>query len=114
MSVDRANPFADLNEFQPTPSPKPVQKAAITKIADETGFQSRQANPVRPATHATPPAPKRPRRRYTTGRNQQINIKATQDTIDRLYKIADDRNAPLGAVLELALLALEQQHNPDS
>lgn len=32
----------------------------------------------------------------TTGRNRQINIKATEDTIGELYRIVDDLNLPLG------------------
>jgi hypothetical protein len=44
-----------------------------------------------------------------TGRNRQINIKATEETITELYRIADAMNLPLGAVLDQALAALEQQ-----
>ena len=45
---------------------------------------------------------------YTTGRNQQINIKATAETIARFYRLADENHVPLGALLEQALAALEQ------
>ncbi|WIW91131.1 hypothetical protein K3M67_21465 (plasmid) [Sphingobium sp. V4] len=41
-----------------------------------------------------------------TGRNRQINIKATEETIARLYTVADALGLPLGAVLEQALEAL--------
>ncbi|BBD03658.1 hypothetical protein YGS_C4P0002 (plasmid) [Sphingobium sp. YG1] len=47
-----------------------------------------------------------------TGRNRQINIKATEETIIELYRIADAMNLPLGAVLEQALVALERQRDP--
>jgi Arc/MetJ-type ribon-helix-helix transcriptional regulator len=48
------------------------------------------------------------RRRHTTGRNQQINIKATPQVIERLYKMADAKWVPLGELLEQALAALEK------
>lgn len=54
-----------------------------------------------------PAAPARKQRRYTTGRNQQFNIKATGETIARANRMADDRNVPLGVLLELALQALD-------
>ena len=105
MTTDRANPFADLTEFQP--KPKPVQKAEIEKLAQENGFPSRQ--PVRETpTKTVESKTERKGRRYTTGRNQQINIKATSETIERLYKIADEKNIPLGQVLDLALDAFER------
>ena len=115
MSTDRANPFPDLNEFQAKPKPKPVQKEEIEKLARENGFPSRQ--PIKPTPeNKVKPAAKSERkgRRYTTGRNQQINIKATAETIDRLYRLADDQNIPLGKLLDMALDAFEQTSGRDS
>jgi len=54
------------------------------------------------------PSPVRKQRRYTTGRNKQINIKATDETIKRLCQLADARGVPLGVLLEQALDALEK------
>jgi hypothetical protein len=106
MSGDRVNPFGDLNDFEPAQlkerRPKPVEKAVIDQVATDNGFPSRQ--PVKPGTT---PAP-RQQRRYTTGRNQQINIKATPETIERLNALADRMNVPLGEVLARALSALEK------
>ena len=113
MTADRANPFVDLGEFEVKSKPRPVEKAAIERLAQETGFPSRQplSNSTRAA--AVLPAPSRKKgRRYTTGRNQQINIKAKAETIERLYKIADARNVPLGEVLELALDAIDRKESP--
>ncbi len=59
-------------------------------------------------------SPARQPRRYTTGRNRQINIKPTEDTIGELYRMADDLNLPLGAVLEQALAALEEKRRKAS
>jgi hypothetical protein len=104
MNTPRANPFADVEQL-PTFAPKPraTKPAAeqIDAVADANGFPSRQ--PARASA-----ARKRGGRRYRTGRNQQINIKATQEVIERLYKMADARRVPLGELLEHALDALER------
>lgn len=105
MSTTRANPFADV-ESLPTFEPKPraaksIEKEQIEKIAEANGFPSRQA--------ARASARRAAGRRYKTGRNQQINIKATAQVIERLYKLADARRVPLGELLEQALDALEFQ-----
>jgi RNA polymerase-interacting CarD/CdnL/TRCF family regulator len=103
MNTTRANPFSDI-ETLPTfaPKAKALRPAAgqIEKIAEANGFPSRQAAKTPPRASA--------RRRYKTGRNQQINIKATAEVIERLYKMADTRRVPLGELLEQALNALQK------
>lgn len=111
MSTERVNPFADLSDFEPRPTPKlvkPVEAAQIDQLAEEHGFPSRHPAKPPPAAPAYAETATRPRRRYTTGRNQQINIKATPETIARLYRLADEDHLPLGELLEQALEALEQ------
>lgn len=54
------------------------------------------------------PRPHRRIARHRTGRNQQLNIKATAETIDRFYKLADKRRVALGELLEQGLDALER------
>ncbi len=100
----RVNPFATLNDppvfTTKAKTEKPVPTEAIDRIAEENKFPSRQA--------AKPPKePRRKRRVYTTGRNRQFNMKATPATIDRFYKMADERKVPLCELLEQALDALE-------
>jgi len=102
----RVNPFADLTTPLPsfTTKPKkekPVEEEAIARIAAENNFPSRQAPKISRE-------PKRKRRVYTTGRNRQFNIKATAETVERFYKMADERKVPLCALLEEALDALER------
>jgi hypothetical protein len=48
------------------------------------------------------------RRRRRTGRSVQVNIKATQETIDRLVAISNRRGWVFGETLEHALDAQEQ------
>jgi len=104
MSSSRANPFADVESlpaFEPKPkASRPVETDQIEKIAEASGFPSRQP--------ARAPARRAGGRRYKTGRNQQINIKATSQVIERLYRLADARHVPLGELLEQALDALEK------
>src|SRR5689334_19599985 len=98
----RVNPFADLSDPQPpvfTTKPKqggPVETEVIARIAEENNFPSRQAT-------KTQKEPRRKPRVYTTGRNRQFNIKATSETVERFYKMADDRNVSLCKLLEDAL-----------
>lgn len=101
--MSRANPFGDLDDFAPEAPSRPVAAEAIDQLAQASGFPSRKAQ------SAPSPAPARQPRRHTTGRNRQINIKATEETITTLYSIADDMNLPLGAVLEQALAALAEK-----
>lgn len=105
----RANPFADLSDLSgfavKEPKPKP-DRGIIEKLAEDASFPSRSPRPARPDEPTRQVSP----RRYVTGRNRQINIKATDETIAKLYAIADHLNVPLGAVLEeaLGLLAREK------
>jgi hypothetical protein len=106
MSV-RVDPFAILKEPVPSFTTKPkkerrVEEEAVERIAEENNFPSRQA------TKTTPSTPRRKRRIYRTGRNQQFNAKATPETIEKFYKLANERNVPLGELMRLALDALEK------
>jgi len=101
----RVDPFAILKEptaFTTKPKPeKRVEENAIDDIARQNNFPSRQA----PKKNAPP---KRAQRRYRTGRNQHLGIKATEETKARFYKATDARSVPLGELLRLALDALER------
>ena len=105
--MDRINPFAEPATapiFSPKPKlPKSMETANLDQIAREQNFPSRQA----PRTPAAPPP--RKRRTYTTGRNQQLNFKATAATVERFYRFADQKRLPLCELLEQALDALERQ-----
>ena len=101
----RVNAFANLADapvFSTKPKKgAPVQEETIARIAEENKFPSRQAPKA-------PGVPRRKPRRFRTGRNQQVNVKATAETIEKFLKAADDRNVPLGECLRLALDALER------
>jgi hypothetical protein len=125
--ASRDNPFAALRDppaspLEPTRT-HPVDPQQLLALAGATGFSvpSRQsaAVPVPPPPSTEPEAisfrmPLRRTqraRRTTTGRDRQINIKATSDVIDRMQNLADDLNMPLGELLEHAIDYLEE-HPP--
>jgi hypothetical protein len=101
----RIDAFAKLKEpavFATKPrAAKPVQQETIEEIAEQNNFPSRQAAKA-------PVAPRRKQRRYRTGRNQHLGIKATAETIERFYKLIDEKNVPMGELLRLAMDALER------
>jgi len=101
----RVDPFALLKEPLPSfttksKTEKPVANETMERIAEDNNFPSRAAK--------APNAPRRKRRVYRTGRNQQLNAKATPETIEKFYKLANEKNVPLGELLRLALDALER------
>jgi hypothetical protein len=100
---ERVNPFASLSDapaFTTKPKPdRPVEKEIIERIAEQNNFPSRQAR--------APKVERRKPRIYRTGRNQQLNAKATPETIQKFYKLADEKRVPLGELLRLALDAFE-------
>jgi hypothetical protein len=105
---ERANPFATALKEMPafglkSKAEAPVAKDDVDRIADATGFVSRQ-----PAKTTKPPKePRREARTYRTGRNVQFNAKVTAETNKRFYKLADERKLVLGELLEQGLDALE-------
>lgn len=108
----RNNPIGALGQddeddlVQPTPAKKPMlPKEEVERIARQQGFAQSTAKET---LMEEGPTPARQQRRRRTGRNAQINIKATPEAIDRLYRISDKMNKPLGEILELALEALEK------
>jgi|HubBroStandDraft_5_1064220.scaffolds.fasta_scaffold93589_2 hypothetical protein len=105
----RVDAFAVLKEPTSFPTkPKaqaPVEEAALDEVARQNNF------PSRPANRAAKPE-RRKQRRYRTGRNQHLGIRATTETLERFYKAADARGVPLGELLRLALDALDRAGDP--
>jgi hypothetical protein len=103
--MNRVNPFSDLSDapaFEPkAKAAKPIEPGKIERLARDNNFPSRQSSAI--------PKVERPRRRYTTGRNQQLNFKATAITIERFYRLAETKRLPLCELLEEALDALEHR-----
>lgn len=93
-------------------------KAVAAHVAENNQFMSRQAQKstdVPVTTTSLVPAPAMAR--YTTGRNQQLNMKAKGDTIEKLKRLAgeaserESRSIPQAEILERALQAYERELN---
>ena len=97
LAPSRADPFGelDLSGFAPTAPQRPV-KDIVRQVSEQNSFPSR-----------APKAPPKLQRRRRTGRNAQLNIKATPETIARFTALADQRQIAFGELLERALDALD-------
>ena len=97
----------DVSGFAPKPAPDPEAPHAeqIREVSEKAKFRSREPK-VLPEKQVTT---KREQRRYRTGRNVQFNLKASQETVDGFYAIADRQGWVLGETLEHALAALKRE-----
>jgi hypothetical protein len=96
----------DVSGFAPKPAgdrPAPPAPAELRAVAEAAKFRSREAPPSPPAP------PKATRRRRRTGRDVQVNIKASRETVDAFFAIADRQRWVLGETLEHAVAALTRQ-----
>ncbi|HET8996195.1 MAG TPA: hypothetical protein VFN42_05965 [Acetobacteraceae bacterium] len=91
----------DVTSFAPKPAAPPGISSDQVRVVSE-GAQFRSRDPA-------PPAEKRPPRRYRTGRNVQLNVKARAEAIETFYAIADAQGWVLGEAFEQAVAALERE-----
>jgi hypothetical protein len=96
----------DVSAFAPKQSKAKTETSAeaVRAVAEKSEFRSREPAPAPKKTTA-----ERERRRYTTGRNVQLNIKARSETLDAFYSIADAEKWVLGETLERAVAALQRE-----
>ncbi len=118
MVKERASIFDDVAEldvsgFEPKSIPDKFApaKEEVRAVAEAANFRSREAKPLK----ATKPAegPPRLQRRYRTGRNIQLNLKASRETLDVFYAISDANGWVLGETLERAVEALQKELDKD-
>jgi hypothetical protein len=106
MSKERSSIFGnepdfDVSDFAVASTkrrPAP-ERAAVAAISNAAGFKSREGQG----------SPLEARQLWRTGRNAQINLKATQETISRMREISADQGWPLAVTLEKALDALDRE-----
>jgi hypothetical protein len=77
----------------------------VKAISQAANFNSREPAPAKPSTKPAKRAP----RRYRTGRNVQLSIKALSETVDAFYAITDKQGWVLGYTLERAIEALQRE-----
>ena len=111
MTKSRASIFEeaedlDISAFAPKTVSDPNAPAAekVRAVAEAANFRSREPKPAKPAA-----PPKHSPRRYRTGRNVQLNLKVSQETVDAFYAVADKNGWVLGETLERAIQALERE-----
>ena len=104
LDADAIRAAAEAASFASRQPVKPPPAAAAVSEA----VKGQGAEPA-PAVATPQPAPSRQPRRRTTGRNQQFNIKATAETIDRFIALADKHGWVYGEAFEHAVAALEMQ-----
>jgi hypothetical protein len=110
--TQRASPFdaadnLDVSGFTPKAIPRPAARPEQVRVVSEAAqFQSRE--PQR-GVSTTVTSTKREPRRYRTGRNTQLNIKARTEAIDAFYAIADKQGWVLGETFERAIDALRRE-----
>lgn len=102
----------DVSGFAPRPpdraAARPEQVRAVSEAAQ---FRSREPRPEarEPKPQPISAAAKREPRRYRTGRNMQLNIKARTEAIETFYALSDQQGWVLGETFERAVDALKRQ-----
>jgi hypothetical protein len=114
MSKTRASIFGgddadvlDVTSFAPKTKPddKAPRAEQVRAVSQAANFQSREPTTVKPAPKET----KRIPRRYRTGRNVQISMKALSETVEAFYSITDQQGWVLGFTLQRAVEALQRE-----
>jgi len=111
-SIFENSPDFDLSGFAPKKQKRAGETApnAISAVSEASGFRSREPSPsvTEPAEQKDDPLKRTPRR-YRTGRNVQLNIKVSAETIESFYAVADKEGWVLGETLERAVAALKNE-----
>jgi hypothetical protein len=115
VTAERAGIFdiedeLDVSGFAPKSAPERAAKAEqVRAVSEVANFRSREARTPapKPIEAATEPLRREPRR-YRTGRNTQLNIKARAEVIEAFYSLADREGWVLGEAFEHAVAALER------
>jgi len=110
MTATRASPFdveedLDVSGFAPKAAPPPAAKPEqVRAVSEAAQFQSREPKSVSAPIASAKHEP----RRYRTGRNVQLNIKARTEAIEAFYAIAEKQGWVLGETFERAIDALKR------
>jgi hypothetical protein len=114
MTKPRASIFEepaelDISGFAPKTAPDMNAPAPekVRAVAEAAYFSSREPKPQKQVAPA-----KREPRRHRTGRNVQLNLKASQETVDAFYALSDKNDWVLGETLERAIQSLQRELQP--
>lgn len=106
-SVFDGNPDFDVSGFaakKPRSAKSETPPEVIRAAAEAASFRSRE-----PVQKAETKSSKTEPRRYRTGRNTQLNIKVSPETLASFYDIADSQGWVLGETLEKAIASLKRE-----
>jgi hypothetical protein len=108
---DDENPSLDVTGFSPKARSDPQAPAAdqVRAVSQLAKFTSREPATT---TKADPKAKeaKREPRRYRTGRNVQLSLKASKETVDAFYAITEAQSGwVLGYTFQRAIEALQRE-----
>ena len=87
----------DVSGFGPKSAAAGVSADVVRLVSEASRFPSREA------------IPRRPPRIYRTGRTMQFNARATPETVEAVYAIADRQGWLVSEALERALAALQRE-----
>jgi hypothetical protein len=113
----------DLEFKVKTTLPPRPPKELIDEVAEKNGFDSRQPGrstlpTAQSATSQDLPGRITPRvkkqRRQRVVRSEQLNMKVTEDTLNRYYALADKLQIPMGELLDRLLKAYENSSSLDN
>jgi hypothetical protein len=76
----------------------------VRPIAEAANFPSREGAPPKMDAQF-----QRSSRRYRTGRNVQLNVKAQKETVDAVYAVCEAQGWVLGYTLQRAIEALQRE-----
>jgi len=111
--ADRAGLFNDKDDFDvsgfapkkpPTAAASSAPPAEVVRSVSEGAFQSREAIDAVPQSIRT-----LRQRRRRTGRNLQLNLKASATWMEAFYKISESERWTLGETFERAIAALQRE-----
>jgi hypothetical protein len=103
-SVFDAHDELDISGFEPKPAKRSeIQSDLVKTVSEAAHFHSRDPKQNLEQQNTI----KREPRRYRTGRNTQLNIKARPEAIEEFYAIADQQGWVLGEAFERAVDALK-------
>ena len=99
----------DVSGFAAKGSPDPAapSRAEVRAVSEAANFPSREAK--RPRAEAAPVLERRPARRLKTGRTEQLNVRASVETIKAFYALADQQKWKSAETFERAVAALKRE-----
>ena len=100
LDITSFAPKAHLDQHAP-----PVEK--VRAVSQAAKFPSREPGTAKPDQKAK--GTKREPRRYRTGRNVQVSVKALSTTVDSFYEITDQQGWVLGYTFQRAIEALQRE-----